>query len=247
MSPDTPPNADKADNTDQVQPRAREADAHLALQRCLADFAPGLSLPAALLPDLTPLLRLKRLRAGQVLMAQGAPAEAFYAVAEGEIEARFTGLDGGVSVLEHIQAPRLFGLAAFACQHRSAYEALARTDCAVLPIGRAAYHLLMDRAPGFARALLQEFAQRYDGTLHLLAASRHARSADRIGQALQQVDRELGVADPERPGWRRIDISQSGLAALAHVSRQSVNEWLQRARQQGQLEAGYRCLWLRQR
>ena len=40
-------------------------------------------------------------------------------VASGEIEARFTAIDGTVSVIERLRPPSLFGLAAFAAEQRT--------------------------------------------------------------------------------------------------------------------------------
>ena len=51
---------------------------------------------------------------------QGQRPAAFYAVAAGAIESRFTGEDGRVSVLGAVAPPQFFGLAAFAAGHTHA-------------------------------------------------------------------------------------------------------------------------------
>jgi len=163
----------------------------------------------------------------------------------GEIEARFTGLDGSVSVLELVQAPRLFGLAAFAAAQSSSYEALARRPSQLLVIGPAAYLALMDGLPGFARALLAEFAHRYDGTLRLLEASRHRSAPERFQLALAQLRRERALGPPQQDGWQAVRATQAELAALANLSRQTVNQLLAQAEEEGLLRRSYRCLWLR--
>lgn len=215
-----------------------------ALGAVLAANFPGLSLDPGLRERLRPLLRLQRLARGRTLFAQDQVCPAFYAVVEGEIEARLTGQDGEVSVLEHVQAPRLFGLAAFATGRPAGYEALARRSSRLLVIGPAAYALLMDEQPGFARALLREFALRFEGNLRLLEAARHRSAEQRFALALAQLARERGqAADAE--GWLALAATQAELAALAHLSRQTVNQLLSAAVARGELRRGYGRLWLR--
>ncbi len=96
--------------------------------------------------------------------------------------------------------------------------------------------------PGFARALLAEFARRYDGTLRLLQAARHQSAAERFSLALAQLARERGR--PAGPGWREVTATQAELARLAHLSRQTVNELLQAAQADGRLRLARGRLWL---
>lgn len=215
-----------------------------ALDAVLTANFPGLSLDPGLRARLRPLLRLQRLVRGRTLFAQDQVCPAFYAVVDGEIEARLTGQDGEVSVLEHVQAPRLFGLAAFATGRPAGYEALARCPSRLLVIGPAAYVLLMDEQPGFARSLLHEFALRFEGNLRLLEAARHRSAAQRFALALAQLARERGQAT-DAEGWQALAATQAELAALAHLSRQTVNQLLSAAVARGELRRGYGRLWLR--
>jgi len=212
-----------------------------ALWRVLDANFPGLALPAAVAARLPALLPRRRLAGGRSLFVQGQRPTAFYAVAAGEIEARFTGVDGTVSVIEHVGPPRLFGLAAFAAGQPAEYEAVARGASEVLVIGREAYALLMDEVPGFARALLAEFARRHDGTLRLLQAARHQSAPERFALALAQLARERGRAAGD--GWLAVQATQAELARLAHLSRQTANELLGAAEKAGQVRRG-RGHWL---
>lgn len=181
--------------------------------------------PSALRRELADCLSLRRLARGRLLVAQGAPCPALFAVLSGEIAIRLHAADGSHSLLEHVRPTRLFGLSAFATGLPSRYEAAASETTQLLLIGPVAYALLMDRWPGFARALLQELARRYDGTLHLLESARHRPAADRLQLALAQLRRERGEA--ARDGGWRLRATQAELAELAGVSRQTANEWLQ--------------------
>lgn len=210
--------------------------------RPLAESLPGLELPPQVTAQLPALLARRRLADGCSLFLQGQRPQAFYAVARGEIETRFTGTDGRVSVIDHIGPPRLFGLAAFAAGLASEYEAVARGDSEVLVIGHEAYRLLMDEAPGFARALLAEFARRFDGTLRLLQAARHETAEPRFAAALSQLASQRGRDRGD--GWVEVQATQAELARLAHVSRQTANELLAAAESAGQVKRGRgRWLW----
>lgn len=198
-----------------------------------ADLPPP---PRSLQRELPALLGLRKLARGRPLFAQGAPCNALYAVLAGEIATRLRGADGAESLLEHVRPIRLFGLSAFATGLPSRYEAAATQPTQLLVIGPAAYALLMDGWPGFARALLQELARRFDGSLHQLESARHRSAAERLQLALQQLRRERGETLPG--GAWRLRASQAELAQLAELTRQTANEWLRASA----VTVGYRQL-----
>lgn len=207
---------------------------------------PQLALAPAQLLGLQGLMPVKRLTLGESLFAQGQRTQAFYAVLQGEIGARLAAADGHVSVLEHVRAPRLFGLAAFVTGQPSNYEAVAQRASRVLVFGPAAYRYAMDELPGFARALMREFALRYDGTLRLLEAARHRSAAERFELALAQLARERGAGQaPDGAGWLSFRATQAELAALANVSRQTANQLLRAAAAAGRLRLAYGRLAVR--
>ena len=214
------------------------------LRKVLAHNFPQLALPEALLRQAQRLMPSRKLNRGRSLFGQGQATQAFYAVLEGEIEARFTGLDGTVSLLELLQPLQLFGLAAFVTERASSYEALARQPSRVLLIGPEAYAFLMDEWPGFARALMRNFAQRFEGNLKLLEAARHRTAAERFQIALQQLSAQRAVPAEAAGGWIALRATQAELAALANLSRQTVNQLLAQAEAQGQLRRSYGRLML---
>lgn len=214
-----------------------------AVQALCANF-PGLTPPVALASRLDALLPCRRLAAGQVLFAQGQAPNACYMVEAGEIEARFAALDGRMSVLEHVRAPRLFGLAAFVTGKPSRYEAAAVADSRVWVIGAPAYRVLMDDWPGFARALMREFAERFEGNLRLLEAARHLSAPERFAVALRQLATER-AGPPDAEGWRELKATQAELARLAHLSRQTVNQLLRAGQAGGGLRLRYGRIALR--
>ena len=186
-------------------------------------------------------LRTRRLAAGATLFAQGDPTPALFGVLAGSIESRFSNAQGQQSVVENVEAGHTFGLASFVTGLPSTYEALALEPTRLLVIGPAAYAWLMDEVPGFARALMREFARRYDGTLKLLEAARHRGAEERLCIALQHLRRE-GRATPAGGGRWTMVLTQSELATRANVSRQTANEWLAQWAARGWIVRRYRSL-----
>ena len=186
-------------------------------------------------------LRTRRLAAGATLFAQGDATPALFGVLAGSIEARFSSAQGQVSVVENVEAGRTFGLASFVAGLPSAYETLALEPTRLLVIGPTAYAWLMDEVPGFSRALLREFARRFDGTLKLLEAARHRGAEERLCIALQHL-RSEGRATPAGAGRWTMRLTQSELATRANVSRQTANEWLAQWAARGWIARRYRAL-----
>jgi CRP-like cAMP-binding protein len=189
-------------------------------------------------------LRTRKLAAGATLFAQGDATAALFGVLSGSVETRFSNAQGDLSVVANIEPGRTFGLASFAAGLPSAYEALALAPTRLLVIGPAAYAWLMDEVPGFSRALLREFARRFDGTMKLLEAARHRGAEERLCIALQHL-RQEGRATPVRAGLWTMALTQSELATRANVSRQTANEWLAQWAARGWVSRGYRALEIR--
>ena len=186
-------------------------------------------------------LRTRKLAAGATLFAQGDATPALFGVLAGCIESRFSNAQGQLSVVENVEPGRTFGLASFVTGLPSTYEALALGPTRLLVIDPAAYAWLMDAVPGFARALMREFARRYDGTLKLLEAARHRGAEERLCIALQHLRRD-GRALPLGPGSWAMQLTQAELATRANVSRQTANEWLAQWAARGWVVRRYRAL-----
>ncbi|MEP6505929.1 MAG: Crp/Fnr family transcriptional regulator [Betaproteobacteria bacterium] len=186
-------------------------------------------------------LRVRKLAAGATLFAQGDATPALFGVLAGSVESRFSNAQGQLSVVENVEAGRTFGLASFVTGLPSTYEAIALAPTRLLVIDARAYAWLMDEVPGFARALMREFARRYDGTLKLLEAARHRGAEERLCIALQHLRRE-GRATPAGPGPWTMALTQSELATRANVSRQTANEWLAQWAARGWVERRYGAL-----
>ena len=214
------------------------------LAQLLAANFPGLAIPTAAARALTAQVAVRRLPAGAMVFAQGQVAPALFGVLSGEVEGRFVTADGQVSVIEHVPVGRLFGLASFASGLPSTYEAVATRSTRLALFGTAAYTVLLDEVPGAARLLLRELARRHDGSLQLLAAARHLSAIERFSLGLAQLQREGRAERQDSAGWRFLRATQAELAALAGLSRQTVNEVVAALARQGRLRPAYGGLWL---
>jgi CRP/FNR family cyclic AMP-dependent transcriptional regulator len=202
---------------------------------------PDIAWTAASWADAESRLRVRRLGAGATLFAQGQVAPALFGVLGGCVETRFSTSEGQLSVVENVEPGRIFGLASFVTGLPSTYEALALAPTRLLVMAPPAYAWLMDEVPGFARALMREFARRYDGTLKLLEAARHRGAEERLCIALQHLRRE-GRATPAGPGAWTMQLTQAELATRASVSRQTANEWLAQWAGRGWIVQRYKAL-----
>ena len=214
------------------------------IEPLLAVTLPELRLAEPHWRGLLPRCRLQKLSRGSVLLAQGQPTPALFGLLAGEVAIRFTTVDGDVSVIEHVPPGRLFGLSSFASGRPSTFEALATQPTRVVAFGPAAYQYLMDEVPGFARALMREFAQRHDGALRMLEASRHRSAMERLSLALDQLMRNGRVTHTDAQGWRFVRTTQAELATLANLSRQTVNALVGELAAEQRLRASYGGLWM---
>lgn len=188
--------------------------------------------------------RVQRLAAGATLVAQGGRSPAMFGVLAGELDLRFATEDGSGSVVERAGPGRLFGLASFVTGAPSTYEAVAVSPARLAVFGPAAYDWLMDEVPGFGKRLMRHFATRLEETMRLLARSRHERSDVRVAEALARCraqGRAQALGDERRGPWA-VAVSQSELAALAGLTRQTVNQCLARWAREGWIEPAYRRL-----
>ncbi|MET0335913.1 MAG: Crp/Fnr family transcriptional regulator [Rhizobacter sp.] len=210
----------------------------------LSASLPGVTLSALHWKRLLPLCHIDRLPRGGVLLGQGQPTPALFGLLAGEMEIRFGTVDGEVSVVERVPAGRLFGLSSFASGLPSTFEAQAARASRVLAFGPRAYAYLMDEVPGFARALMCEFALRHHGALRLLEASRHHTAMERLSLALEQLSRTERAGQVDRDGWRHLRATQAEIAEQASLSRQTVNELVRELAAQGRVRVAYGGLWL---
>ena len=93
--------------------------------------------------------------AGAVIFEKGDEAEVMYGVQEGTVEIYF-----GDRLLETIKPGGIFGEMALADKQPRSAQAVAKTDCKLVPIDQFRFTFLVEHHPMFALYVLQTMARR---------------------------------------------------------------------------------------
>jgi len=183
------------------------------------------------------------LREGQTLFERGDAGDGCYWLRRGVIAVLITSANGEQRVLAILGAGAVVGeIAMIDGLPRSATVQAVR-DCELTFVSRAAFTEMMGRHPELYRDIVMTLAGRLRQSDEDMVASSFLTVRARVGRALLQLARHLG----EDLGSGRIrirhKISQSDLAAMAGVARESVsrtiNEWLRQKVLEGSARTGY--------
>jgi CRP/FNR family cyclic AMP-dependent transcriptional regulator len=93
--------------------------------------------------------------AGQIIFSEGQPGEVMYVVLEGEVDIQASG-----KLIETIHAGDMFGEMALVDSEPRSAEAVARTDCKLVPINKKRFAFLVTETPFFALEVMQVMANR---------------------------------------------------------------------------------------
>ncbi len=194
-------------------------------------------LPHDDLRDLAAIARVQNFRAGAVIFRQGEAGDSLHAVVEGNVRIDVVSPSGGETTMAMMGPGECFGeLAILDGRPRSA-NAVAVQPTKTLVVTRADFiHWLVDK-PKSALLLLETLSVRLRSTNEAFIDLAFFDLAHRLAR------RMLRLADPKdsgglaRPG-STIAITQSGLAAMLGVSRESVNKQLGAFAQKGWIELG---------
>lgn len=179
-------------------------------------------------------IEIRPLAAGEVLIARDEPPRGWFGVAEGFLAAEQSpgarpwhglGLPSAAWFGEHdllLDAP---------CD--ATVTALVPTRVAVLP--KPSFDRLLEQQPGFSRFVLQLQAQRVAALRHRLTWP--PRVGTNAGVALRLA--ELFAAAALFDGDHHVALTQASLSSFVGLSRQRINEALNRLRRCGELELLY--------
>jgi CRP/FNR family cyclic AMP-dependent transcriptional regulator len=167
--------------------------------------------------ELSRCARLMRVRAGQVVIERGDPAQALYAVESGKLKV-VAPRPGGRDATLHILGPGdVFGEVALFQEKGRTARVTALEEAQLIALDRRDFMQLLSRSGELATRVLTLMARRLHDTI-------------------AHLDELFG--ERERDGHTRLSLSlsQSELAELVDSSRQSVNRLLCQWRDQGVLE-----------
>jgi CRP/FNR family transcriptional regulator, cyclic AMP receptor protein len=93
--------------------------------------------------------------AGQIIFSAGQPGEVMYVILEGEVDIQASGKG-----LETLHPGGMFGEMALVDGEPRSAEAVARTDCKLVPINKKRFVFLVTETPFFALEVMKVMANR---------------------------------------------------------------------------------------
>jgi CRP/FNR family cyclic AMP-dependent transcriptional regulator len=214
-------------------------EAHPNLLRVLRRGAWFASLPV---PQQEAIVRgsvLRDYEKGRVISLEDSAPKALYVVLEGRVRVVRT-LPGGDDVLLHIGEPGFwFGDFAVITGRKTIASVIADADVRALMLSKARFDSMVADEPQFYKGFISLIADRFAVMIKFLAEAHLLAPEDRLRARL--VDAlEYSQREHIRPGPVSLNLSQSDLAGMVGVSRQTLNELLQRLQAQGLIDVGFR-------
>lgn len=199
------------------------------------------SLPLALQARIVQLAVLRTFRTGQHLLRTGDPPRGMYGLVSGRTRHVYT-VGEDREVLLHVGGPGLWtGEYVMLSRGRSINSVIADAPTTALHLGAKDWQRIVDDEPRwlshFATLLAERFATAFRAYAESQALSRDEWVYARL-RLVAQVEREHGTAGS------CIHLSQSHLASMVGVSRQTLNAALGRLQQRGLLRVGFRRIEL---
>ena len=211
---------------------AKVLEKHQALLGTIPLFA---GLTAEQLGEISALARVRALAAREVVVNQGEPARALFAILRGRLKVASSGPDGRDTVLGIMAEGEVFGEVALLDGGVRSATCTAIEPCELLVIDREQFLQLLESSPGIAVKLLDVLAQRLrrlsqrsEDAAFLDVPSRLARSlldlATRFGERGRAPSQDIRIT---------LKLSQQELGDLVGATRESVNKHLSEWTRQG--------------
>jgi CRP-like cAMP-binding protein len=199
------------------------------------------SLPPALQARIAQLGVLRRFRTGQYLLRQGDPPRGMFGLVHGRTR-HVCAVGEEREVLMHVGGPGLWtGEYPLLSGARSVGSVIADAPTHALYLSAKDWQRIVDEEPRWLAHFAALMAERF-ATAFRAYADAHGLTRDewiyaRL-QLVAQVERDHGAALP------RIRLSQSHLASMVGVSRQTLNAALARLQRRGLVRVGFRVIEL---
>ena len=181
---------------------------------------------------LTTLARSHRYRRNQVIFNEGDPGTALYMIVKGRVKMSQSSPDGKERTLALLSAGDLFGEMALLDEQARSADAVVVEDAELLVVPRKEFLGFIMAHPQAAMSLLVVLSQRLRHTNLLV----HDAAFFDVRGRLARVLLDLARADGEtEPGGALVcpRLTQSELASMVGVTRESVNKWLRHYERSG--------------
>ena len=197
-------------------------------------------LPAALQALILAHSRQRSYRRGEFLIREGEPGKGMHALLQGRTRHVRSVGDGG-EVLLHIGEPGIwFGEYPLLCGQPTIGSVVADTSVRTLFLPKEAFDRIVDAEPRYYRAFNLLLCERFALSFRLLAEARGLPPEEWLRQRLAGVAEVQGRDTAVAEGPTTLTMSQTELANMVGLSRQTLNVLLARLQARGLVEIGYR-------
>ncbi|ATB37058.1 cAMP-binding protein [Cystobacter fuscus] len=177
------------------------------------------------LEQLSARLRPRRLGAGEVLFHRGDMGTDLYIIHEGEVTIRLSAADGKEVTLALLGRGDAFGELSLLDDAPRSTDAVARKDTELLSLQREAFRQFLQERPQVMPKLLAELSQLVRRVTRAVHDASFLDARARLARVLLDLAQSRG-----RPGAQGVAITsrltQSELANLCGLTRESTNRWL---------------------
>ncbi|WP_164002167.1 Crp/Fnr family transcriptional regulator [Pyxidicoccus caerfyrddinensis] len=177
------------------------------------------------LEQLSALLRTRRYAKGEVIFHQGDVGTALYVIRKGEVAIRLSSPDGKEVILALLDRGDFFGELALLDGEPRSTDAVAREETDLLSIQREDFRVFLNARPKVALGLLANLSRLVRHVTQLVHDTTFLDARARLVRVLLELARNQGqqgsegVVIPQK-------LTQTELANLCGLTRESTNKWL---------------------
>lgn len=177
------------------------------------------------LEHLSSLLHSRHCARGGVIFQQGDEGTALYIVRKGQVAIRLHSPEGKEAILALLGSGDMFGELSLLDGEPRSTDAIAREDTDLLSLQREDFHRFLDSRPQVARSLLASLSRLVRRVTQIVHDATFLDARTRLVRVLLDLARNQGE---RREGTVVITqrLTQSELANLCGLTRESTNKWL---------------------
>lgn len=177
------------------------------------------------LEQLSSLVRTRRYAKGEVIFHQGDVGTCLYVIRKGEVAIRLSSPDGKEVILALLDRGDFFGELALLDGEPRSTDAVAREETDLLSIQREDFRLFLDARPKVALGLLSTLSRLVRHVTQLVHDTTFLDARARLVRVLLELARNQGLQGAEGVVIPQ-KLTQTELANLCGLTRESTNKWL---------------------
>jgi CRP-like cAMP-binding protein len=176
--------------------------------------------------------------AGAFICRKGEAVDSWLGILEGLVKMMISTMDGRTSTFTGVPAGGWFGEGSLLKTEPRRYDVVALRDTRVVRVPRRTFEWLLNTSIPFNQFLLVQLNERLGQFIGMLEAQRLHGPDVRVARCVAQLFNPILY-----PGIdRKIEVSQEEIGYLSGISRQRVNQALQRLQKAGLLKVEYSAI-----